>query len=40
MGHYLFIKLLKIEEKEKTNLNKIVENIRLKINQHRELDKK
>ncbi len=38
MGHYLFIKLLKIEDREKINLNKIVDNIRLKINRYRGLD--
>ena len=39
MGHYLFIKLLKIEDNEKTNLNKIVDNIRLKITRYKEVDK-
>ena len=39
MGHYLFIKLLKIEDNEKTNLNKIVDNIRLKISRFKEVDK-
>ena len=39
MGHYLFIKLLKIENNEKTNLNKIVDNIRLKITRYKEVEK-
>ena len=39
MGHYLFIKLLKIEDNEKINLNKIVDNIRLKIARYKEVDK-
>ena len=39
MGHYLFIKLLKIEDNEKTNLNKIVDNIRLKISRFKDVDK-
>ena len=39
MGHYLFIKMLKIEDNEKINLNKIVDSIRLKISQYKEIDK-
>ena len=31
MGHYLFIKLLKIEDNEQISLNKIVDNVRMKI---------
>ena len=39
MGHYLFIKLLKLKTMKKQILNKIVDNIRLKITKYKELDK-
>ena len=38
MGHYLFIKLLQIENNEKINLNRIVDNIRMKMAQHKEVN--
>ena len=37
MGHYLFIKLLKIEDNEKISLNRIVDNVRMKIAHHKEV---
>ena len=37
MGHYLFIKLLKIEDNEKISLNRIVDNVRMKIADHKEV---
>ncbi|MBI86890.1 MAG: hypothetical protein CMG63_02290 [Candidatus Marinimicrobia bacterium] len=39
MGHYLFIKLLRIESNEESNLNKIVDNIRMKMAKYKEVDK-
>ena len=38
MGHYLFIKLLKIEDNEKISLNRIVDNVRMKIADHKEVN--
>ena len=38
MGHYLFIKLLRIESNEESNLNKIVDNIRMKMAKYKEVD--
>ena len=39
MGHYLFTKLLKIEDNEKISLNRIVDNVRIKIAHHKEVNK-
>ena len=39
MGHYLFIKLLKIEDNDKMNLFKVVDNVRVKLAKHKEINK-
>ena len=39
MGHYLFIKLLKIENSDNFNFSEIIEKARIKISKHKEINK-